>query len=72
MISGNDPVVNSEAGVRGCLKGGTGILPVRSCGIGILPMIRGLEAHATATQPLKHSLRMDKVRPAFGGGFGSG
>jgi len=25
----------------------TGILPVESCGIGILPMIHGLEAHAT-------------------------
>jgi hypothetical protein len=24
-----------------------GILPVRLCGIGILPMIHGLEAHAT-------------------------
>ena len=26
---------------------GTGILPVGLCGIGILPMIHGLEAHAT-------------------------
>ncbi len=28
---------------------GTGILPVALCGIGILPMIHGLEAHATET-----------------------
>jgi hypothetical protein len=29
------------------MKSGTGILPVGSRGIGILPMIHGLEAHAT-------------------------
>jgi hypothetical protein len=29
------------------MESGTGILPVRLCGIGILPMIHGLEAHAT-------------------------
>jgi hypothetical protein len=29
------------------VKSGTGILPVEFCGIGILPMIHGLEAHAT-------------------------
>jgi hypothetical protein len=27
----------------------TGILPVGFCGIGILPMVHGLEAHATKT-----------------------
>jgi hypothetical protein len=32
---------------RGCMRSGTGILPVRLCGIGILPMIHGLEAYAT-------------------------
>ena len=33
--------------LRGCVERGTGILPVGLCDIGILPMIHGLEAHAT-------------------------
>jgi len=33
--------------LRECVKSGTGILPVAFRGIGILPMIHGLEAHAT-------------------------
>jgi len=56
--------------LRGCLRSGTGILPVGSCGIGILPMIHGLEgdpqrrilrwgpqAHATLNRHLTHPLR---------------
>jgi len=31
------------------MKSGTGILPVGFVGIGILPMIHGLEAHVTKT-----------------------
>jgi hypothetical protein len=34
-----------------------GHLPVRLCGIGILPMIHGLEAHATMNRLFKHLLR---------------
>jgi len=34
------------------MKSGTGILPVGFCGIGILPMIHGLEAHATLNRDL--------------------
>jgi hypothetical protein len=37
-----------------------GILPMRLCGIGILPMIHGLEAHAT-TCPYGHAL--NRTRP---------
>ncbi len=29
------------------MRGGAGTLPVRLCGIGILPMLHRLEAHAT-------------------------
>jgi hypothetical protein len=36
------------------MKNGTGILPVGPRGIGILPMIHGLEAHATAGGKLLH------------------
>jgi hypothetical protein len=39
------------------LKNGTGILPVRLCGIGILPMIHGLEAHATMIRLFKYFLK---------------
>ena len=35
-------------GRRPCRRSGTGILPVRSCGIGILPMIPGLEGAPNA------------------------
>ncbi len=42
--------------VRGCLKSSTGILPVGLCGIGILPMIHGLEAHATLNRLFSHPL----------------
>jgi hypothetical protein len=38
------------------VRSGTGILPVRLCGIGILPMIHGLEAHATKSRLLTHPL----------------
>jgi hypothetical protein len=38
------------------MKSGTGILPVRSCGIGILPMMHGLEAHATLNWVFIHVL----------------
>ena len=34
----------------------TSILPVRHCGIGILPMIHGLEAHATKSRLLTYPL----------------
>jgi hypothetical protein len=39
------------------MKSGTGILPVGFCGIGILPMIHGLEAHATLNQLFTHLVR---------------
>ncbi len=43
--------------LRGCVESGTGILPVELGGIGILPMIHGLEAHATMlNRPFTHSL----------------
>ncbi len=32
------------------MKSGTGVLPVRLGGIGILPMLHGLEAHATMSR----------------------
>ena len=38
------------------MKSGTGSLPVGFCGIGILPMIHGLEAHATPNRHLTHPL----------------
>jgi hypothetical protein len=41
---------------RGCVRSGTGILPVGFRGIGILPMIHGLEAHATTNRLLTHPL----------------
>jgi hypothetical protein len=37
------------------VKSGTAILSAEPCGIGILPMIHGLEAHATRTR-LSHIL----------------
>jgi len=43
--------------VRMRMKSGTGILPVRPGGIGILPMIHGLEAHATLNRVFIHVLR---------------
>ena len=39
-------------GPRTCEKSGAGILPVGLGGIGILPMIHGLEAHATLNRDL--------------------
>ena len=42
---------------RAYVKSGTGILPVRFCGIGILPMLHGLEAHATVDRLLTHPQR---------------
>ncbi|MBM4025808.1 MAG: hypothetical protein FJ280_10445 [Planctomycetes bacterium] len=39
-----------------CVRSGTGILPVAFCGIGILPMMHGLQAHATANRILTSSL----------------
>jgi hypothetical protein len=42
------------------MKSGTGILPVAFCGIGILPMIHGLEAHATLSRLFTHPLRRSK------------
>jgi hypothetical protein len=42
------------------MKSGAGILPVGSCGIGILLMIHGLEAHATLNRLLTYSLRQQK------------
>jgi len=50
--------------LRRCLKSGTGILPVGLCGIGILPMIHGLEAHATMSWLLKHPLRLEYLKLA--------
>jgi hypothetical protein len=44
-------------GLRGCVRSGTGILPVRLRGIGILPMIHGLEAHATMNRLFTHPLK---------------
>jgi hypothetical protein len=41
-----------------------GHLPVRLCGIGILPMIHGLEAHATMNRLFKHLLR-NYLKTAF-------
>jgi hypothetical protein len=41
-----------------------GILPEQSCGIGILPMIHGLEAHATMDR-----LRKDLLIPDAPGGY---
>jgi hypothetical protein len=38
------------------VNSGAGILLVKSCGIGILPMIHGLEAHATKNRLLRHPL----------------
>jgi len=32
--------------LRGCVQSGTGILPVGLCGVGRMPMIHGLQAHA--------------------------
>jgi len=50
------------------MRRGTGILPVRSCGIGILPMIHGLEVHTTGKR--LSSARVERAvkheRPAPG------
>ncbi len=37
------------------MKSGTGILPVGLGGIGILPMLHGLEAHATLNRVFIHA-----------------
>ena len=48
------------------MKSGTGILPVGLGGIGILPMIHGLEAHATLNRVSIHVLKAGRTasRPA--------
>jgi hypothetical protein len=38
------------------VNSGTGMLPVRHRGIGILPMIHGLQAHATVNRLFTHPL----------------
>ncbi len=43
--------------LRGCMRSGTGILPVRFRGIGVPPMRRGRDAHATKERLLTHPLR---------------
>jgi len=49
---------------------GTGILPVGLCGIGILPMLHGLEAHATLPQRSQAiALGHAPAGLYFGGGF---
>ncbi len=48
--AGVDCAKRTQFPLRGCVRGGTGILPVGFCGIGILPMIHGLEAHATTNR----------------------
>ncbi len=62
--------LSTDNSLRGCARSGTGILPVRLCGIGILPMVHGLEGdpqrgilrwgpqtHATLNRLLTHPLR---------------
>ena len=54
----------------GCVKSSTGILPVGFCGIGILPMIHGLEAHAMPnrlfTPPLIRDVHVPPPSPVAG------
>jgi hypothetical protein len=45
-------------------ESGTGILPVGLGGIGILPMIHGLEAHATLNWDLRAPKARHLVLPA--------
>jgi len=45
------------ARLRRGVKSGTGILLVGFCGIGVLPMLHGLEAHATTNQLFTHLRR---------------
>jgi hypothetical protein len=43
------------------MRSGTGILPVGFGGIGILPMIHGLEAHATLNRVSMHVLKAGRT-----------
>ena len=47
-----------QAGLSGCVRSGTGILPVRFRGIGVPPMLHGRDAHATKERLLTHPLRV--------------
>jgi hypothetical protein len=56
-----------RAGISGSQnvdESGTGILPVGLGGIGILPMIHGLEAHATLNWDLRAPKARHLVLPA--------
>jgi hypothetical protein len=49
------------------LRGGR-LCPWGLCGIGILPMIHGLEAHATPSQPFRHAPRESLDAPSLRSG----
>jgi len=48
--------------LRACVRSGTGILPVRSRGIGVPPMLHGRDAHATKKRLLTHPLRLEEAQ----------
>jgi len=51
------PLPTEGVRLRGCVKSGTGILPVGFRGIGVPPMLHGRDAHATKKRLLTHPLR---------------